>query len=560
MTCTCGTIHANAAKRYDPTQTTTIRKQFERKLANRFRRLKGEINRAVIEQDGFGLRANRGRFEFERSADKVAAFMEWLKEQERSGILEISRGQTTTRANRPEWSDIYIRSAYQRGMAQSAAELRKQGADVADEWVTEAFTRPFHVDRVGLAATRTFEQLRGITDTMSQQIARVLSDGLSQGQGMREIARAMNDRVDKIGLTRARMLARTEVIGAHAEASLNTYEEAGVMGVDAKAEFVTAQDDAVCPECAALEGVVRSIEDARGVIPVHPNCLPGDSLVLARSGITAVSKRWFEGDMVIITTASGRKLTCTPNHPILADTGWQSAKSINLGDNVICDGFRDGPAFGGINDKDVPTPIHEIAEAFGGSGGVSSRPVPVSTPDFHGDGLDGDIAQVWTDGELWRELNAAILHHISQGQLMMADIVGGLRAGFGALDQFVMAGLSAPASVISGDNLSGALISGHAGPLDGFGFRRGAQGNARANKAGINGATADAKLARDIIAGATGPVFADNVINVDVQRFSGHVYNLESGNHSYIAQGILNHNCRCAWVPVVPRASELRLR
>lgn len=272
MTCTCGTIHANAAKRYDPTMTTTLRRQFEGDLAKRFRRLKGEINRAVIEQDGFGLRANRGRFEFERSADKVAAFMEWLKEQERAGILEISRGQTTTRANRPEWSDIYIRSAYQRGMAQSAAELRKQGADVADEWVTEAFTRPSHVDRVGLAATRTFEQLRGITDTMSQQISRVLSDGLSQGQGMREIARAMNARVDKIGLTRARMLARTEVINAHAEASLNTYEEAGVMGVDAKAEFVTAQDSAVCPECAALEGTVRSIEDARGVIPVHPNC------------------------------------------------------------------------------------------------------------------------------------------------------------------------------------------------------------------------------------------------------------------------------------------------
>lgn len=272
MTCQCGSITVNAAKRFDPTQTTMLRKRFEGDVAKRFRRLKGKINEAVIEQDGFGLRANRGRFEFERSADKVAAFMDWLKEQERAEILEVSRGQSVTRANRPEWTDIYVRSAYQRGMAQSAAELRRQGADVADEWVTEAFTRPFHVDRVGLAATRTFEQLRGITDTMSQQISRVLAEGLSQGKGMRDIARAMNNRVDKIGITRARTLARTEVINAHAEASLNVYEEAGVRGVDAKAEFVTAQDEQVCPECAALEGTVRSIDEARGVIPVHPRC------------------------------------------------------------------------------------------------------------------------------------------------------------------------------------------------------------------------------------------------------------------------------------------------
>lgn len=271
MNCQCG-ITANAAKRYDPTMTTTLRKRFEADLYKRFRRLKGRINNAVIKGDGFGLKTNRGRFEFERSADKVAAFMDWLDEQSREGVLEVSRGASHIGANRMAWSDIYVRSAYQRGMAQSASELRKQGADVADEWVTEAFTRPFHVDRVGLASTRTFEQLRGITDTMSQQISRTLAEGLSQGKGPMDIARAMNNRVDKIGITRARMLARTEVINAHAEASLNVYEEAGVRGVDAKAEFATAQDDAVCPECAALEGTVRPIDEARGVIPVHPQC------------------------------------------------------------------------------------------------------------------------------------------------------------------------------------------------------------------------------------------------------------------------------------------------
>ena len=279
MTCTCNHDHApqaltvNQAKRYDPTQTTTLRQQFEGALAKRFRRLKGLINKTVVNDDGFGLRTNRGLFDFPRSADKIGAFMAWLKEQERAGILEISRGVSLERAADRAWTNVYIRTAYQRGMAQSAAELRRQGVSVAPEWVTEAFTRPFHVDRVGIAATRVFEELDGITNAMSQQISRVLADGLAQGRGPMDIARAMNDRVDKIGITRARMLARTEVVSAHYQASLNTYEEAGVMGIGIKAEIATAQDDAVCAECEAVarDGPYE-IDAARGLIPVHPNC------------------------------------------------------------------------------------------------------------------------------------------------------------------------------------------------------------------------------------------------------------------------------------------------
>jgi hypothetical protein len=925
MTCNCVALHTHAAQRYDPTRTTILRRRFEGEAARRFRWLKGRINEAVIAQDGFGLKTNRGEFDFPRSAEKVSAFMDWLQSQVNAGLLEVRQGEPLSRAAERAWSSVYVRSAYQRGMAQSAAKLRAEGVDVAPEWITEAFTRPFHVDRVGLAYTRTFEDLIGITKAMSTQISRELASGLAEGKGPMEIARRMNNRVDKIGITRARMLARTEcltgdmivdgadvqsahkrwydgeiieivtadgrnvtatpnhpmltqrgwvfagqvtntdylicnalaevsgsardkhidhapssiaqvfdataaigvierkrtgkpdfhgdgvkgyvniasaarelrvglfspvfehsfdfiltkadwpgtrfchfsgrllpvdeavdfvsaaldrvglfqsvgygfaadakalcecgnrftgvisgfdfidrqaldkcrcnpsvailglqgiaaishhagaadlilnpsdrvsreignlvargavyihsndsiavpsgsgfaIIGsadaflsvadfpsfpqsachggrrktnalsdsssgqsatvkadrvvqinrrrfsghvynlstrdgyftiqggvytgntirAHAEASLNSYEEAGVMGVGVEAEWRTAQDNAVCEECeeAARSGPY-TLQQARGMIPLHPNCLPGDSLVLARSGVTAASKRWFKGDMIIITTASGRKLTCTPNHPILSDTGWQAAKSINFGDNVISDGFRDGPAFGGGDDKHVPTPIHEIAEAFGRSGGVVSRPVPVTAPDFHGDGMNGDVAQVWTDRSLRREFHASIFQKAAQLGLVMADVVAGLRAGLRTLDQFIVTGLSTPNCVVGSGDLGGSVTGGHAGPFDGLRFGLGTQLDASFQEPFVDGAAADAKLARKIIAGATGPVFSDQVINVDVQSFIGHVYNLESGNHSYIAQGIVNHNCRCAWLPQVINPRDVRLR
>jgi SPP1 gp7 family putative phage head morphogenesis protein len=107
---------------------------------------------------------------------------------------------------------------------------------------------------------------------MDKQISRTLANGLAEGRGPMEIARSLVDRVEKIGVTRARMLARTETIASHAQASLNTYEEAGLEGVQVEAEFATAQDNKVCPECQALEGRTFTMQEAQGVIPVHPNC------------------------------------------------------------------------------------------------------------------------------------------------------------------------------------------------------------------------------------------------------------------------------------------------
>lgn len=280
-TCSCPTktqrpvFTANSAEaqRYDPTMTTTLRRQFEGALAKRFRKLKGAINTLLITDDAFGLRTNRTDFRFLRSGDKVAAFQEWLKEQQDAGILELTPGVPAARAAETSWASVYVRSAYHKGMSRSASQLRKEGVSVAPSWVVDAFTRPFHVDRVGLAYTRVFQELEGITAEMDRQISRTLAQGLSQGTGAVQLAKELNDRVDKIGITRARMMARTEVIRAHAEASLNTYEEAGILGVGIEAEWRTAQDDSVCQECDdAASGGPYNLADARGMIPLHPNC------------------------------------------------------------------------------------------------------------------------------------------------------------------------------------------------------------------------------------------------------------------------------------------------
>lgn len=265
-------LHIHAELKRDPTRTTTIRQRFEQEASRRFRKLKGRIRQQIIELDGFGLKANRGRFEFTRSDEKVASFMEWLRTAQREEILEVRQGVPQNVAARQAWTSLYIESAYQKGIAQAGARLRKAGARVDDRWINSAFNRPIHADRVGLAYIRAYDQLEGITQAMDQQISRELAQGLAEGLNPTEIARRINNRVDKIGRTRARVLARTETISAHSEGSLNAYQEAGVEGVDVEAEFATAGDARVCPECEALEGETRPLDKARGLIPVHPNC------------------------------------------------------------------------------------------------------------------------------------------------------------------------------------------------------------------------------------------------------------------------------------------------
>jgi SPP1 gp7 family putative phage head morphogenesis protein len=280
-----------ASGKLDPTKTALVRRKFEADLRRRFSVLLGLIRSAIVDDDGFGLVtgtgiigiavaqvvgarttiANRRQFDFPRSTDKVRSFMAWLRSQESKEILSVAPGIPIEAAAQTAWSNLYIDTAYRRGIRQSVGQLQKAGASVSDRWVSSAFLRPVHADRVGLIYTRTYSGLAGITQSMDARISRVLSLALAEGQSPRQIARDLNREVD-IGLNRARMIARTEVISAHAESSLNTYQEAGVLGVGVEAEWLTTGDGLVCELCEELAGKELTIEEARNMLPRHPNC------------------------------------------------------------------------------------------------------------------------------------------------------------------------------------------------------------------------------------------------------------------------------------------------
>jgi SPP1 gp7 family putative phage head morphogenesis protein len=158
-------------------------------------------------------------------------------------------------------------------VTQATAQLRQAKIITPQFSMAAVFNYPMHADALALLFARNFTDLKGITDEMSAQIARVLTKGLSSGVGPREVAKMIAGRVDKIGIVRGELLARTEIIRAHAEATLNRYQDFGIEGVTGEVKIEVAGD--ACERCKAIVGKVMTIDEARGLIPIHPRCRCG---------------------------------------------------------------------------------------------------------------------------------------------------------------------------------------------------------------------------------------------------------------------------------------------
>lgn len=277
-------VNANKVTKTDPTQSKTLRKQYSAEMYKRFRSLKGLINKTIINNDAFNLKSAKIRlntfkinidpaydFPATTTPEKLQEFKNWLQQAIDEGILELTDDQGKVLQSAEHWQNAFVRSAYSKGIYKARTVLKSKGIKLPEQRIVQMFNAPVHAESLEALFMRNFNDLKGVTDAMSQQIMRELADGLSKGYNPRKIARLINDRVDKIGLNRARMLARTEVIRSFNEAALNQYQQAGISEVEPEVEWSYAAD--ACPECVAMaNNGPYKISEARGLIPWHPNC------------------------------------------------------------------------------------------------------------------------------------------------------------------------------------------------------------------------------------------------------------------------------------------------
>ncbi len=394
--------------------------------------------------------------------------------------------------------------------------------------------------------------------------------GIIEGDTTPQIIRRVQD-ANKVSRRSATTLVRTSTNHIASQARELTYEANS--DIIKAVRWVSTLDSRTSPICIARDGLTFPIGEGPRP-PAHPNCLPGDSLVLPSGKITAVSKRWFDGDLIIVHTAEGREFRSTPNHPVLASSGWIKAGRIKVGQKLFTDQGAKGlsPL---INNKDnnIPTSIHDVSESFFSSSKVSTSEVPLATPDFHGDGADSEIAIIGTHNDLPFE------SHIPFNEKIGNHVLKVRRAG--------LMGLSSFGFFYQLNHTSGSTLTSNICPM-GHGFSFGLSGLSipflvskrgffsflrilKSNFRGLLSRSHDSSLFEPVIDGTftdvqnfsdclsrfTGKVHLDDVVRVEKVHFSGHVYNLQTENQFYSASGLIVHNCRSTTTPITKSWEEL---
>ena len=426
---------------------------------------------------------------------------------------------------------------------------------------------------------------------------------------------------------RGYMIARTELAFSYNQGSLFGIEQAQAQGLigDVVKIWCTADDERDCDLCNELERQSRAAVETMGGIglrddfdfrtkltdigikrtpPAHPHCLMPGTKVSA-GDIIGGSVRRFEGTVITIRTSSGNELSVTPNHPILTDRGFVAAGDLKEGDNVVetvsIDGFMDTIKADNYN---IPTAIEEITDSLMMSGSVSAHSVPVSAKDFHGDGIDGDIAVIYTDRLLpdnretetgegfgkmkFSEGSVGIVNmslivdgscnlglqrdNSSTDGIMGSGCDGGTFFGgqLGHSDNIRFASASDFQTFISENPCNSSsrdteslrhgkdgiprMISGYDIIPDGGMFKAvpifsvdvsEIPENTVGIEPSIDSAIRDAELVRNILDSKTGAIHFSSIVKIDRGFSNTHVYNLQTKSGVYVANNIVTHNCLC---------------
>ena len=349
--------------------------------------------------------------------------------------------------------------------------------------------------------------------------------------------------------------------------------------------------------------VVDKRTGERGIPGQAINCFPYDSKLDFFQGVNRAYRHFYTGELTSIVTNSGKTVKCTPNHPVLTDTGFVSANLINVGDNIVAISEHGFDTLNGYSNGTYSS-IGEVFEFLNLIG--LRKSTPITGGELHGDVTDENIDIVSSD---WRLLDMVDIESgkefyklfLSQADKVITDFD---RSCYSSAFKFIKGATLAPDSIVSGASkilsltcgefrhsnaTSLAAISGiYSAILEGSNYNRSA--NIKALGDSLNTLTSvehgyyelnwnilsavrflfefgNVKTpASDLYAEIVGITHKlpsnssqsltsfqsyERVVDKRVSVFSSHVYNLEMDNGIYYTSKIAVSNCKCYMVPVI---------
>lgn len=364
-------------------------------------------------------------------------------------------------------------------------------------------------------------------------------------------------------------LARTEISRAHTETTF----------IAAEANpFVAGMDWALSAQhpridiCDSIATIGMGGERLRDPYPVdeaphvvsdsHPQCVLGDTLITFPNNPIKATKALYSGLVTELTTQSGRKVTVTPNHPVLTFRGWVAAQHLNKGDYVFSrkNAQRIESTISPDNNN-MPTVAQEIFSAFEKSSGVPAICVPTATEDFHGDsiGFNGKVNIVDANGFLRSTENVVMPQIILKNDLISRYVTRIALNGYSRFNQARATRGSTTNRLISVFSHGFSSILRHLSIHEGLRLIKGSNFYSRFNESlfkdfsTITSTSIDGKETLSI------GISSDKIIKIRNYNYFGHVFNFQvDSDNWYYANDIIVHNCICTNRPYVADINETR--
>ena len=236
--------------RSDPTRTQVLRNEYARRAIGHYK----AINKDLI--DHLQIYLN-----FSDINLNTEDYKQWMENYIKQFRIEFMNQDV----------DFYLKRAYEKGMERAAQEGAKVGISISTSWSIldhEAYNNLFSISE-GL-----YEKLDSET---AYKTLYVIRQGVLNGNSIPQIAQALKDTLH-FNLSRAEMIARTEIIRAYNTAALNRYKL-----YTKKVQWLAAIDERTCEKCASLDGKVFNINDLEPP-PIHPRCYSEDTEVFTAEG------------------------------------------------------------------------------------------------------------------------------------------------------------------------------------------------------------------------------------------------------------------------------------
>lgn len=430
------------------------------------------------------------------------------------------------------------------------------------------------------------------TDELARRMAEVITGGLMSGAGNRQMALELME-LSTMGRHAANRLVRTETTYMANAAEMESYKEAGIE----KYIFLATLDSRTSEECREADLKIFDMPGVAGenLPPLHPYCVLPD-MVIASPDADAITKSYYSGEVIKLTTANGRGLSITQNHIMLTSRGWVRAKDIVKGDKIVY--YRGWDEFvvepNPTEDEGVTT-VEKLFASLIELCPVPPVTVPAAAEHFKGDVVEGsEISVIPINGLLRGEMDPTGAKLLSDFPLVRASKLGEAPLPIECLAShlLVAAGLASD-GVVRGLDIAQILLSGTFAHHEFIGLRLASHYDARLLQTAGDNRFANRKLSsdgRDALAGFVesdnfrdaqtlsgvgvpdlNPLFLqnpldrvrayaentrdfcealpevvlfDDVVNVERVHFSGHVYDISSQSTLYYCNGFLSSNCR----------------